>query len=103
VVEVSEVVDAAPDRIDAGVVGTRGAGAARAVDVDTGQILYSTEGNRLRRVDVDTLDHPPLRQDVLIGNATDGEAGATDARSMLLRSWTRAASRRKSSSRAAPS
>lgn len=50
---------------------------ARAVDVDTGQLLYSTEGNRLRRIDVDTIDHPPLRQDVLIRNATEGEAGAT--------------------------
>lgn len=51
------------------------AGAASAGSIDTGQLLYSTEGNRLRRFDVDTISHPPLREDVLIRNATDGEAG----------------------------
>jgi outer membrane protein assembly factor BamB len=55
------------------------AGAAQAVDVDTGQLLYSTEGNRLRRIDVDTVSHPPLRQDVLIRNATEGEFGSAGA------------------------
>ena len=29
---------------------------ARAVDIDTGQLLYGTEGNRLRRYDLDTID-----------------------------------------------
>lgn len=53
--------------------------AARAADIDTGQLLYNTEGNRLRRIDVDTVDHAPLRQDVLIRNATAGEAGASGA------------------------
>jgi outer membrane protein assembly factor BamB len=43
--------------------------------IDTGQLLYATEGNRLRRLDVDTVSHPPLRQDVLVRNATEGEAG----------------------------
>jgi outer membrane protein assembly factor BamB len=51
--------------------------AAHAADIDTGQLLYNTEGNRLRRIDVDTVDHAPLRQDVLIRNATEGEAGAS--------------------------
>jgi outer membrane protein assembly factor BamB len=51
------------------------AGAAGSVEIDTGQLLYSTEGNRLRRFDVDTISHPPLRQDVLIPNASEGEAG----------------------------
>jgi outer membrane protein assembly factor BamB len=51
------------------------AGAADAAPIDTGQLLYSTEGNRLRRIDVDTVSRPPLRQDVLIRNATEGEAG----------------------------
>jgi outer membrane protein assembly factor BamB len=52
---------------------------ASAVDIDTGMLLYSTEGNRLRRIDVDTVDHPPLRQDVLIRNRTEGEAGQPSA------------------------
>jgi len=55
------------------------AGVASAADVDTGLLLYGTEGNRLRRIDVDTVDHPPLRQDVLIRNATEGEAGQASA------------------------
>lgn len=63
----------------AAVLGWMSAPAARGADVDTGLLLYSTEGNRLRRIDVDTVDHPPLRQDVLIRNATEGEAGAASA------------------------
>jgi outer membrane protein assembly factor BamB len=55
------------------------AGPARAVDIDTGQLLYGTEGNRLRRYDLDTIDAGPLRQDVLIRNATEGETGAAGA------------------------
>jgi len=51
------------------------AGAAGAGSIDTGQVLYSTEGNRLRRFDVDTISHPPLREDVLIRNASEGESG----------------------------
>ncbi len=54
-------------------------GTARAADIDTGQLLYNTEGNRLRRIDIDTIEHAPLRQDVLIRNATSGEAGAAGA------------------------
>ncbi|RIL06278.1 MAG: hypothetical protein DCC71_07370 [Proteobacteria bacterium] len=52
---------------------------ARAAVIDTGVLLLSTEGNRLRRIDVDTVDHPPLRQDVLIRNASEGESGAAGA------------------------
>jgi outer membrane protein assembly factor BamB len=51
------------------------AGNAGAAAIDSGQLLYSTEGNRLRRFDVDTVSHPPLREDVLIRNASEGESG----------------------------
>src|SRR3990172_2563875 len=39
------------------------------------ELLYSTEGNRLRRFDVDTIDQPPLLEDVLVPSASDGEQG----------------------------
>lgn len=58
-----------------GLLGALAAGAAAAGSIDTGQLLYSTEGNRLRRIDVDTVSNPPLREDVLIRNATEGESG----------------------------
>lgn len=40
-----------------------------------GELLYVTEGNRLRRIDVDTIDAPPLREDVLVERASDSEVG----------------------------
>lgn len=40
-----------------------------------GTLLYATEGNRLRRFDLDTLDAPPLVEDVLVERASDAEEG----------------------------
>src|SRR5262245_13973048 len=36
------------------------------------EVLYSPEGNRLRRYDIDSIKQPPLRQDVLIDRASSG-------------------------------
>lgn len=38
----------------------------------TADVLYSPEGNRLRRYDIDSIKTPPLRQDVLIERASSG-------------------------------
>ena len=35
-------------------------------------LVYSPEGNRLRRYDIESIDQPPLRQDVLIDRASSG-------------------------------
>ncbi len=43
------------------------------------ELLYVTEGNRLRRIDVDTIDRPPLAGDVLVRNASEGEDGPAGA------------------------
>ncbi len=53
------------------------AGAARG-----GELLYSTEGNRLRRIDVDTIDARPLAEDVWIESASDS-AGGRDVNGMI--------------------
>ena len=45
------------------------AGAWDAAPPELQQLLYSPEGNRLRRYDVDTFDAGPLREDVLIESA----------------------------------
>jgi hypothetical protein len=37
---------------------------------DEPQLVYSTEGNRLRRYDIDTIDIPPLVEDILIERAS---------------------------------
>jgi outer membrane protein assembly factor BamB len=50
---------------------------AGAAGAEPQQLLYSTEGNRLRRFDVDTLEDPAIREDVLIPSANDGEQGGT--------------------------
>ena len=39
------------------------------------ELLFGTEGNRLRRFDVDTLGNPKPLHDVLIESASDGETG----------------------------
>src|SRR5512145_1366855 len=39
------------------------------------ELLYATEGNRLRRFDPDTLDAGPLAEDVLVDSAADTETG----------------------------
>jgi outer membrane protein assembly factor BamB len=43
--------------------------------VFAGELLYSTEGNRLRRFDVDTIEARPLAEDVLVASASDTETG----------------------------
>ena len=42
---------------------------------DPSTVIYSTEGNRLRRYDVDTIDNPPLVEDILIQRASAAESG----------------------------
>ena len=70
----------------AGPLGVLAAGA------DPQELHYSTEGNRLRRFDVDTIDHPPLLEDGLVPSANDGEQGgggpsgtARDVNGMICR------------------
>jgi outer membrane protein assembly factor BamB len=53
-----------------------------------GELLYSTEGNRLRRIDVNSIDARPLAEDVLIQSAADTETGpavrpGTDSNGMI--------------------
>jgi hypothetical protein len=46
------------------------------VSAAAADVLYSPEGNRLRRYDIDSIKQPPLRQDVLIERASlDPERG----------------------------
>lgn len=42
---------------------------------DPGELLYSTEGNRLRRFDGDSIDTPPLLEDILVEAAGESENG----------------------------
>ena len=53
----------------AGIVLALPAGAWSPPPPELQQLLYSPEGNRLRRYDVDTADAGPLREDVLIESA----------------------------------
>jgi outer membrane protein assembly factor BamB len=46
---------------------------------DSGEILYATEGNRLRRFDLDTLDAPPAVEDVFIERAGASANGSEAA------------------------
>lgn len=46
--------------------------AAMAPATCTPSVLYSPEGNRLRRFDIDTIKRPPLREDILIERASLG-------------------------------
>jgi len=39
------------------------------------QLVYSPEGNRLHRYDLDTIDNPPLVQDILIPSSDDDPSG----------------------------
>ncbi|MDJ0865430.1 MAG: PQQ-binding-like beta-propeller repeat protein [Myxococcota bacterium] len=73
------------ERIGSGVGGSTGAGVAVALAFALALpasaqelLLYSTENNRLRRLDVDSFDAPPLLQDVLIESASDSEQGGGD-------------------------
>lgn len=45
-------------------------GAERVINTESRELLYSTEGNRLRRYDVDTIGTADLNQDILIERAS---------------------------------
>lgn len=45
---------------------------------DPGFLLYSTEGNRLRRFDIDSIGTANLIEDILVDRASAGEAGGAD-------------------------
>jgi len=55
-----------------------GTGLLAALPAAAGELLFSTEGNRLRRIDVDTIDARPLAEDVLI-EANRGEGNGTSS------------------------
>lgn len=46
-------------------------------------LLYSPEGNRLRRYDIDSIKNPPLRQDVFIGRASADPVHGRDINGMI--------------------
>jgi outer membrane protein assembly factor BamB len=48
---------------------------AAAAPALAGELIYATEGNRLRRVDADSIDARPLAEDVLVESASDTETG----------------------------
>ena len=48
---------------------------ALATSASAAELLLGTEGNRMRRFDVDTIGNPLLLSDVLIESASDGETG----------------------------
>ncbi|MGH7289192.1 MAG: hypothetical protein ACREI8_14360, partial [Myxococcota bacterium] len=50
-----------------------------AAPAPAGELLYATEGNRLRRIDVDSIDARPLAEDVFVERATEGETGPASA------------------------
>ncbi len=52
---------------------------AATAQAEPGLLLYGTEGNRLRRYDVDTFDGGALREDVFIDRASASETGGTPA------------------------
>jgi polyvinyl alcohol dehydrogenase (cytochrome) len=54
--------------------------AARAAPGEAPQLLYATEGNRLRRLDPDTLDGPQRRADILVESAGGGGEGGGPSR-----------------------
>jgi outer membrane protein assembly factor BamB len=56
-------------------VGFGAALALLAVGASAGELLLGTEGNRLRRFDVDTIGNPKPLDDVFIEAASDGETG----------------------------
>ncbi len=55
-----------------------GSSAGGARTASAGELLYVSEGNRLRRVDLDTLDLPPLLHDTLIERASLDPAHGRD-------------------------
>ncbi len=57
--------------VDPAAVDQRAVGPAAGAP-DSGELLYVTEGNRLRRIDVDTIGQETLAADVLVAPAADG-------------------------------
>jgi outer membrane protein assembly factor BamB len=55
--------------------GQSSSGTASGNGAAVGELLYSTEGNRLRRYDVDTIGTANLVQDVLVPSASDDQYG----------------------------
>jgi len=51
--------------------------------VYAGQVLYSPEGNRLRRYDIDTIKQPPLLDDVFIERASGDPVRGRDINGMV--------------------
>ena len=58
-------------------------GSALASSPDGGELLAVSEGNRLRRLDIDTLERPPLVEDVLIERASLDPLNGRDVNGML--------------------
>jgi DNA-binding beta-propeller fold protein YncE len=57
--------------------------AGAAAGADSGELLYFAEGNRLHRLDLDSIDQPPLRQEVFIPSAKDDPANGRDINGMI--------------------
>ena len=55
--------------VGAALLGLFAAAAARAAD--SGELLYFPDDEALRRIDLDTVDHPPIVEDVLIASTGD--------------------------------
>ena len=55
----------------------------RAAPPVAAEILYSPEGNRLRRYDIESIKQPPLRQDVLIERAAADPGHGRDINGMV--------------------
>ena len=53
---------------------------ASASEIDTGQLLYFAAREQLRRIDLDTLDDPPIVEDTLIASTGDDEHGLAGPR-----------------------
>jgi len=47
------------------------------------ELLYAPEGNRLRRYDIDSIKHPPLRQDIFIQRASADPEHGRDINGMI--------------------
>ena len=48
-----------------------------------GELLYVSEGNRLHRVDLDSVERPPLLRDVLISSSKDDPVNGRDINGMI--------------------
>ncbi len=59
------------------------AGSAATSAPDGQELLYVSEGNRLRRLDIDTIDRPHLQEDILIERASLDPIDGRDVNGML--------------------